>query len=118
MSPEPRLRKRIGGIPALLLSALVVLTVLEVAFYPWVASWIYGLITGHGWDGTGLRYFQDAYVMPFGLVLGTASVITALLTFRRRPEASLTVLAAAWVVNLLALGLSIAWYANATNLDR
>src|SRR5262245_46226600 len=118
MSPEPRHRQRTAGLTALLLSALVMVTVLEVVFYPWVASWIYGVITGHGWDGTALRYFQDVYVIPFGLALGTASVITALRTFRRRPEASLRVLAAAWVVNLLALGLSIAWYANATNLDR
>jgi|SoiMetStandDraft_2_1073263.scaffolds.fasta_scaffold37517_1 hypothetical protein len=118
MNTEHRLRQRPGGIHALLLSALVVLTLVEVAFYPWVASWIYGLITGHGWDGTALKYFRDVYVRPFGLVLGTACVIAALLTFRRRPEASLRVLAAAWVINLLALGLSIAWYATATNLDR
>jgi hypothetical protein len=112
MTPPPREGANQPKALAILLTALIVTIALEIALYPWVASWIYGLITGQGWDGTALRFFQTFYVLPFGLAFAVVLIAFVLLTTRYRPTASIKAAIIAWVVHLVALGLSVAYYAR------
>ena len=109
MSGAPRLM--LG--PALLI-ALLAATAAEIAFYPQLASWLYATATGYGWDGSGLRYFQLFYVLP--LALGGMAILAGVLLWRssRDRPFGLRAVAIAWAVELIALVLSVAWYATAT----
>ncbi len=88
---------------------------LEIAYYPRISSWIFEVATGRGWDGSALRYFQMFYVLPGGLMLAVALSVSVLWTLRREPSKSRRVLIAAWVTNLVALALSVVWYAKGTH---
>ena len=109
MNTDPTFR------PALMSTALIMLLVtigLEIYHYPWIASWIFEAATGHGWDGSGLRYFQMFYILPGGLVVAATLTTYVLWTRKHRPASSAKALIAAWAANFAILGLSISWYAS------
>ncbi len=97
-----------------LLIALVIAAALQVIWYPQLASSIHEATTGRGWDGSALRYFQLFRVLPaaaFGMAALTGFGLWS--AFRGRPLSIKTV-ALAWIIELAAFALSIAWYASET----
>lgn len=90
------------------LCALLLTTGAEVVFYPWIATTLFRIFTGHGWDGSGLIYYQAFRVTPAGLLFGIAAVAIVL-----RMRNSSTLSAAGWSLvagNSLLLVLSIVHY--------
>ena len=101
--------------PALTSMALIALLVtigLEISYYPRISSWVFETAAGHGWDGSGLNYYQMFYILPGGLVVAAVLTTYVLWTLKRRPASSATALVTAWVANLATFGFSILWYAN------
>ena len=97
--------------PALLI-ALVVTTIGQVWFYPPLASWTHATATGHGWDGSGLRYFQFFRVLPVAMgVIAILAGFSIRSAARNRPI-TLTIVAFAWVVEVFLYVFSVAYYAS------
>jgi hypothetical protein len=103
------------GHVSLALVVLIAIIGLEIGYYPQISSWVFQAVTGHGWDGSALRYFQMYYVLPIGLVIAAALSTYVLWALRRDSTRSRRALVVAWVTNFLALALSILWYAKGTH---
>lgn len=100
-------------IPSLAISVLGV----EIVFYPQVATFLFRVFSGRpGWDGSALPYVQLFYALPAAIALLGAVVIGARLLARRRPSLLKAFVLAAVAVDLLLLGLSVAWYASQVRL--
>jgi len=88
---------------------LVVATILEVIYYPDIATTIYSLFGGHGGPGSSIGYFRDIYVLAgavgFALLAGIA-----LWTTRKSHWHSRLATILAWVTNLTFLTASVLWY--------
>ena len=91
-----------GRIAATSAGAIAVLTVLQTLSYPEVATALFNSATGHGWDGSGLRWFQIFNVAP-GATLFV--MITTVVAFRARRSRR----SAVWATAALAV-LNIAIY--------
>jgi len=101
------------AIPSLAIGVLA----LEVVFYPQLATLLFQVFSGRpGWDGSGLPYVQVFYALPVAIALLGAVLIGARLLARRRPTLLKPFLFGAAAVNVLLLGLSVAWYASQVRL--
>jgi hypothetical protein len=103
-----------SGRPALLGIGLLALAITGAAlFYPRLATSIYRIATGgRGWDGSGLVYMQLVIVMPFAAAILVGAIVAYWLAGRRGGTKRGLVVMGAWVVALVALAASIAWYGS------
>jgi len=87
------------------------LAMCEILFYPELATKIHEVVTGHGWDGSGLRLTQLIVVLPGGLVfMGFAFALCNRVKRRGGRGAALAIVLG--IINCVLLAWSIAWYAT------
>jgi hypothetical protein len=88
-------------------------TILEVAFYPSLATWAFLKASGRpGWDGSALPFVQLVGAVPAGLVLLGLCGASAFLASRGRVSLAWTLMLAAWLFNLVGFVASVLWYSR------
>jgi hypothetical protein len=92
--------------------SLVFATLLEVIYFPDLATAIYSLTGGEGGPGSSIGYFRDTYVLAgaiaFLLITGAIFWIVAGRSRRLRPT-----IVIACIVNMALLTASSLWYFHA-----
>ena len=81
-------------------AALVAILAGEVLYYPQLATGSYRLYSNHGWDGSGLHYYQMFYVVPVGCVFAFATLASVMLALRVNARRAATAVAAAYLGNI------------------
>jgi len=92
--------------------ALVLVTICEVVFYPFLAEWAHDLFGGQEAAGSSIGYFRDFYVAPGAVVFLVAFLFTAWLT-SRTGRWLVPALIGAWILNVVLLFASSLWYFHA-----
>lgn len=100
--------KRVAGLAAAIAGFLIVVGV-EVVNYPRIATITYRQLTGHGWDGSGLAYFQLFYVLPAACVFAAAALL-AMWLLRKTFSRVVVAIVSAYALDLVLLFGSIAYY--------
>lgn len=92
--------------------ALIVVTVLEVVFYPYIAEGIYRLVGGKGGAGSSIGYFRDVYVAGAAAAFLLILIVGAWAASRAGRLGSKTLIGA-WIANAGLLIASALWYFHA-----
>jgi hypothetical protein len=108
---NPRLSERAGFV-WLNVIALVVITALEVLFYPYIAESVHGLAGGTRGADSSIGYFRDVYVAA-GAVLYILTLIASVWAASRTRRFVPHILIGAWIVNVALVIGSALWYFNA-----
>ena len=105
--------ERLGSGPWLALVVFAAVLVIEVIWYPELASFVSRVILTQGDAGYEILYYRDFYVLPGALALEIIVVVAAILARRRRSHLFVVVWAA-WALDVLLAGLSMWHYFAAT----
>lgn len=83
----------------------------QLFYYPQLATVSYHLYSNHGWDGSGLHYYQMFYVVPVGCVFALAALVSVMWALRVNPQrAAGMALAAAYLGDIALFLGSLAYY--------
>jgi len=99
--------------PALHISLFSIGILLEVYYYPALATAVDGLMGGTDGPGSSIGYFRDFYVLPAGIALGLVAAVLLGLAAKRSRSVLHRAAVIVWIVNLIALVTSSVWYFHA-----
>jgi hypothetical protein len=91
-------------------TALVGILAGELFYYPQLATVSYKLYSNHGWDGSGLRYYQLFYIVPVGCVFAVATLVSVMWALRVNAGRAAIAVAAAYFGDIVLFLASLAYY--------
>ncbi len=92
------------------LTLLVLLISAEVLWFPVLASALFRFFSGHGWDGSGLVYWQWFFVVPGALLFLLVVAGVVYVAAARSIRSGIFVLVIAWLADVALMILAIWLY--------
>lgn len=95
------------------LYGLAVVVLIEVLWYPLLATAAYTFFSGRGgWDGSALDYVQRYRVAPVGAVFSVLILAFAARSSLQGREPDRRAVIGAWLMNVTLFAISVLWYAK------